>query len=284
VLLSSIQGASVYFVKIKDVPHEFTTIRGVLEDVTDIVLSLKKLVIRMNTDEPRVLRIDVHEKGEVKGAHIMPDPMAEVLNPDMHIATLSEDVDFVVEIGIRKGRGYTTAEENKPAEHEIGLVPVDSAFSPVTKVNFTVENTRVGKLSNYDRLVLDVWTNGAITPEAAIVEASKILRTHLNPFVQYFEIGREIQMDQRKEEEARKRAQYLKELKQKLDLPLSELDLSVRASNCLKGQSIQTIGELVRRAESDLLKLKNFGKTSLKEVKKKLGDMGMSPSGKELVI
>mgnify|MGYP001591672930 CR=1 FL=1 len=276
VLLSSIEGAAVTSVKIKGVSHEFTAIPGVYEDVTDIVLNIKKLVVRLHTDEPKKLRIQVREKGEVKAAHIQTDPACEIVNPDLHIATLTEDVEFDVEMEARRGRGYVTAEENEGPEQELGKVSVDSIFSPVRRVKYRVENTRVGKLTNYDKLIIEVWTNGTIRAEGALVEASKILRKHLNPFVQYFELGRELQLNEKKEEEARKREKYLEELRQKLGLGVSELDLSVRASNCLQLENIQTIGELVTRSENDLLKVRNFGKTSLKEVKKKLSDLGLA--------
>ena len=276
VLLSSIEGAAVTSVKIKGVSHEFSTIKGVVEDVTDIILSLKKLVVKLENEGPRTLRIEKHEKGEVRASDIAADPQVTVVNPDMHIATLTEDVDFVVELEVRKGRHYVTSDENEKEDKEVGVVSVDSIFSPVRRVKYRVENTRVGKLTNYDKLVLDIWTNGTVSPELALVEASKILRKHLNPFVQYFELGRELQMNEKKEEEARKREKYMEELKQKLQMSVSELDLSVRASNCLTSENIQTIGELVVRSEPDLLKVRNFGKTSLKEVKKKLSDMGLS--------
>lgn len=276
VLLSSIEGASVTSVKIKGVSHEFSTMKGVVEDVTDIILSIKKLVVKLETDGPRTLRIEKHEKGEVRASDISADPQVTVVNPELHIATLTEDVDFVVELEVRKGRSYVTSDENEKEDREVGTISVDSIFSPVRRVKYRVENTRVGKLTNYDKLVLDIWTNGTVSPELALVEASKILRKHLNAFVQYFELGRELQMNEKKEEEARKREKYMEELKQKLQMGVSELDLSVRASNCLTSENIQTIGELVVRSEAELLKVRNFGKTSLKEVKKKLSDMGLS--------
>ncbi|MBI5366730.1 MAG: DNA-directed RNA polymerase subunit alpha [Planctomycetes bacterium] len=276
VLLSSIEGSAVTWVKFKGVAHEFTTIPGVYEDVTDIVLALKKLVVRVNVDEPRRLKIDVSEKGEVKAAHIIPDGAVEIINPDLHIATLSQDTEFCIEMEVKKGRGYVTADENEREDQELGVIPVDSIFSPVRRVRYRVENTRVGKLTNYDKLVMDIWTNGTISPEMAMVESSKILRKHLNPFVQYFELGKELQLNEKKEEEARKREKYLEELKTKLSMPVSELDLSVRASNCLVLENIKTIGEFVQKSEADLLKVRNFGKTSLKEVKKKLSDIGLS--------
>lgn len=275
-LLSSIEGAAITSVKIKGVSHEFASLPGVVEDVTDIILSIKRIVLRVNSDGPRTLRIDVHRKGEVTAGDIIPDAAIEIVNPEMHICTLSEERDFVAEMEVRRGRGYVTSAENEKAEPEIDRIPIDSAFSPVRRVKYHVENTRVGKLTNYDRLILEVWTNGTITPEMAIVEASKILRTHLNPFVQYFELGKELQINEKKEEEARKREACLEELKGKLAMNVSELDLSVRASNCLTAESIMTIGELVRRSEPELLKVRNFGKTSLREVKKKLGDLGLA--------
>jgi len=276
VLLSSIEGAAVTSVKFKGVSHEFSTIKGVVEDITDIILSIKKLVVKLETEGPRTLRIEKREKGEVRAADISPDPQVIVVNPDLHIATLTEDVEFAVEMEVRKGRAYVPSDENEKEDRELGVIAVDSIYSPVRRVKYRVENTRVGKLTNYDKLVVDIWTNGTVSPELALVEASKILRKHLNPFVQYFELGRELQMNEKKEEEARKREKYMEELKQKLQMSVSELDLSVRASDCVTSENIQTIGELVVRTEAELLKVRNFGKTSLKEVKKKLADMGLS--------
>lgn len=276
VLLSSIEGAAVTSVKIKNVPHEFTTIPGVVEDVTDIILNIKKLIVTYEGEGARKLRIEVHERGEVKAAHILPAPGVKIINPDLHIATLTDDVDFEVEMEINRGRGYVTAEENEKEEHEIGVIYVDSAFSPVQRVRYSVENTRVGKLTNYDRLILEVWTNGSVHPERALVESSKILRRHLNPFVQYFELGREMQLNERREEELRKRERYLEELRQKLSMNITELDLSVRAVNCLSAEGIQTVAHLVSRTEQELLGVKNFGKTSLREVKRKLQEMGLT--------
>ncbi|MDQ7779506.1 MAG: DNA-directed RNA polymerase subunit alpha, partial [Planctomycetota bacterium] len=270
VLLSSIEGAAVTSVKIENTPHEFTTIPGVVEDVTDIMLNVKRLIVTLEGEGIRKLRIEVHEKGEVKAGHILATAGVKVLNPDLHIATLSDDVDFLMEMEVRRGRGYVTAEENEKEEHEIGVVYLDSGFSPVQRVRYSVENTRVGKLTNYDKLILEVWTNGTVHPERALVESSKILRRHLNPLVQYYELGREMQLNERREEELRKRERYLEELRQKLSMNITELDLSVRAVNCLSAEGIQTIAHLVSRTEQELLAVKNFGKTSLKEVKRKL--------------
>ena len=276
ILLSSIEGSGVTSALIQGVDHEFSTMEGVREDLTDIILNIKQLQVRLNSDEPKKLTLSVKKKGVVKAADITPDSTVEIMNPDLTLATLVDEREFVVELTVKKGRGYVTAEEHQQGEQEIGLIQIDTIFSPVVKVNYNVENTRVGKLTNYDKLIIDIWTNGVITPEMALVEASKIYRRHINPFVQYFELGRELQIDEKKEEEQRKREEYASALKNKMALPVSELDLSVRASNCLLTENIRTIGELVTRTEADLLKVKNFGKTSFKEVKKKLIDMGLS--------
>lgn len=276
VLLSSIEGAAVTSIRIKDVPHEFTTIEGVYEDVTNIILNIKRLVVRLNSDEPKKLSIEVTKKGPVTAADIKPEPTVEIINPELHLVTLVDEREFAAELTIKKGRGYVTAEENAPEEHEIGVIPIDSVFSPITRVNYKIENTRVGRLTDYDRLILEIWTNGTLTPEMALVEAAKIYRKHINPLVQYLEIGRELQIDEKKEEDQRKKEEHLMVLKKKLAMSVDELDLSVRSSNCLATMKIQTIGELVVRNETDLGKIRNFGKTSLKEVKKKLAEMGLS--------
>lgn len=274
VLYSSIEGAAVTHVKIKGAPHEFSTLSGVVEDVTDIVLNLKQLVVRLNEKGPFTLVVDASKKGPVKAGHITPAANVEVVNPDQPLATLAEDTPFYAELTVRLGRRYVTAEEHG-RNGEVGMIPIDSTFSPVTRVAYHVENTRVGKQTDYERLVLDIWTNGSVTPDEALVEAAKILRKHINPFVMYFELGRELQVNEQREEELRKREKYLEELKQKLSMSISELDLSVRSANCLSSEHIETIGELVQRNEADLLKVRNFGKTSLREVKKKLADLGL---------
>jgi len=276
VLYSSIEGTAVTAVKMKGVPHEFTTIEGVVEDVTDIVLNLKQLVVKIADEGKKSLKLDVSKKGPVKAGMMTPQAGVEIINPDLHICTLAEDVELSAEITVSKGRRYVTAEEHSKDQVEIGMVPVDSSFSPVKRVRYKVENTRVGKLTNYERLVLEVWTNGTVSPEEAVTEASKILRKHLNPFVQYFELGRELQVNEKKEEELRKKESEKEELRQKLSMSISELDLSVRSANCLASERIETIGELVSRSETELLKVRNFGKTSLREVKKKLSDMTLT--------
>lgn len=278
VLLSSLEGSAVTSVKFKGVKHEFSTVPGVVEDVTDIILNIKSLTIKLHDDHPRKIRIEARKKGEIKAKDIITDGGAEIINPDLHIATLSEDADFLVEMEVKKGRGYVTAEENEPEEPEIGLIAVDSVFSPVRKVKYYTEDTRVGRRTNYDRLIMEIWTNGVITPEMAMVEAAKVLRKHLNPFVQYFEIGRELPRAEAKPalEVAEVGKEVSGELYAKLERPVSELDLSVRASNCLEAANIRTIGELAALTEEEVLGIRNFGKTTLKEVKKKLSQLGLS--------
>ncbi len=276
VLYSSIEGSAVLSLKVKGVSHEFTTIEGVVEDVTDIVLNLKQLVVKVDGDGKKTLRIEATKKGPVKAGQLQVEAGVEILNPDMVLLTLAEDRELSATIEVARGRRYTTSEEHAKELHEEGVIPIDSSFSPVRRVRCRVENTRVGKLTNYERLVLEVWTNGAVTPDEAVVEASKILRKHLNPFVQYFDLGRELQINERKEEEMRKKEKEKEELRQKLSMSISELDLSVRSANCLASEHIETIGELVGRSEADLLKVRNFGKTSLREVKKKLSDLELT--------
>jgi len=276
VLYSSIEGTAVTGVKVKGVAHEFSTIEGIVEDVTDIVLNLKQLVVKIAEPGQKVLTIAADKKGVVKAGAIKAEAGVEIINTDLHICTLAEDTDFAAEITVSKGRRYVTSEEHSKDVAEIGVIPVDSSFSPIKRVRHKVENTRVGKLTNYERLILEIWTNGTISPEEALTEASKILRKHLNPFVQYFELGRELQINEKKEEEQRKKESEKEELRQKLSMSISELDLSVRSANCLASERIETIGELVARSEAELLKVRNFGKTSLREVKKKLSDMGLN--------
>lgn len=293
VLLGSLEGAAVTHLKFEGVQHEFTTIPGVFEDVTDIVLNSKQLLVKLSGADAATLRIDVKRAGPITAKDIEHDHTVEIVNPDLHIATLTEEGHFRCELQVKRGRGYRTAEENAPGpEQEIGVIPVASFFSPVRRVKYKTEYTRVGQLTNYDKLILEVWTNGTVTPEMALVEASKILRKHLNPFINYFDVGRELS-DASAEmglgEEAPRMtaagtteggaAAPTREAKvnaeaayHQLTLPLSELDLSVRALNCLEGENIQTIGDLCRRTPDDLMKLRNFGRTTLKEIEKKLED------------
>ncbi|MGQ3685035.1 MAG: DNA-directed RNA polymerase subunit alpha [Candidatus Loosdrechtia sp.] len=276
ILLSSLEGSAVVSVKINNIGHEFTHVPGVVEDITDIILNIKGLVVKLHTDQPRVIRLETSRKGVVKASDIIADSSVEIVNGDLHIATISEDVDFNLEMHIQRGRGYVTAEEHETEDQEIGLIAVDSIFSPVRNVRCSVEETRVGRRTNYDRLILEIWTNGVTTPEIAIVEASKILRKHLNPFVQYFEIGRELQQVEKRMGIEQMPEISEEELNRKLNMPISELDLSVRASNCLETANIVTVMDLLSKTEDQLLEIKNFGKTTLKEVKKKLVQLNLS--------
>jgi len=277
ILLSSLEGSAVTGIRMEGVLHEFSSIDGVMEDVTDIILNIKQLVLRLEGDEPRTISIDVSKKGSVTAADIQTDPNVEVVNTDLAIATLTADVPFKMEMTVAKGRGYVTAEENAVGEHEIGFVPVDSIFSPVTRVRYVTEDTRVGQKMNYDRLVLEIWTNATISPEMALVEAAKILRKHLSPFIEYFQPGEEVSAEIVEEAvEAPVAEEYLSELERKLAMPISSLELSGRATNCLEEGNIFTVGQLVRMSEEQLLEVPNFGKTSLREAKRRLADLGLT--------
>ncbi len=275
VLLSSIEGAAVSSARISGAAHEFMSIPGVLEDVTDIILNIKGLVVWSEAEERKIIRVSRNTKGEVRAGDIESDPAVEVINEDHVIATLTDDVDFNIEMVVRTGRGYVTAEENLQKEHEIGLIPVDSTFSPVIRVRYRTEDTRVGQRTNYDRLILEVWTNGTIAPEDAVVEASKILRKHLNPFVHYRQLG-DAMVETAAAAVPQSAQQMDSELEQLLKRSVSDLDLSVRASNCLEAARIQTVGEIVEKTEAELLRLRSFGKTSLREVRRKLADWRLS--------
>lgn len=279
VLLSSLEGVAVTSVKIEGAQHEFSTLEGVYEEVTDIILNIKQLLVRMTSDEPKKISIDVRRKGPVTAADIVHDHTIEVVNKDQIIATLTEEVSFRCELEVQKGRGYSTAEENAFDETEIGVIPIASFFSPVKRVQYRTENTRVGQLTNYDKLILDVWTDGTITPEMALVEAGKILRKHLNPFVHYYDLGRELLPDTEDmlddEETISVPVLTQEDLSEKLQRSVTELDLSIRAANCLESEDIHSIGDLCGRSEDELLKLRNFGKTTLKEIRKKLTEIGL---------
>ncbi|MHC4249124.1 MAG: DNA-directed RNA polymerase subunit alpha [Planctomycetota bacterium] len=278
VLLSSLKGAAVTWVKIDGVSHEFTAIEGVREDVTEIVLNLKRLLVKLDADEEQRLVIEKSGAGPVLASDIKVNEKVEIVNPDLQICEITGSATFNAELGVGRGRGYHAAEDIG-SEHELdlGTIPIDAAFSPVRRVRYSTENARVGQRTDYDRLTIEVWTDGTISPEDALAEAGMILRKHLNPFVKYFELGKEIPQAEivraqiETPEEARRR-----ELREKLGQSVSILDPSVRAANCLEVEGIKTIGELVSRAEPDMLKIKNFGKTSLRELKKKLADMNLS--------
>jgi DNA-directed RNA polymerase subunit alpha len=277
ILLSSIEGSAVTSVRIDGVKHEFSTIPGVVEDTTDIILNIKNLVVQLHSDKPGKIRIETKKKGEIKARDIITDDGVEIVNGDLHIVTISENTSFNVEMEVRKGRGYKTAEENEVESHDIDVIPIDAVFSPVRKVKIRTEETRVGRRTNYDKLIIEIWTSGIISPEMALVEAAKIFRKHLNPFIHYFELGRELpQTSEKLLEKANKEEDSADEINQKLATSVSELDLSVRASNCLAVTNIKTLGDLVTKREDELLELKNFGKTTLVEIKKKLSQLGLS--------
>ncbi|MCH8165415.1 MAG: DNA-directed RNA polymerase subunit alpha [Planctomycetes bacterium] len=273
ILLSSIQGAAVVSAKIERVEHEFSTLPGVLEDVVDIILNLKGLVVSLDSDEPKTMRLAATGPGEVTADLIEADTAVTIHNPDHIIATLAEEVDFEAEMRVAKGRGYQPASEQyaQGEEQVIGEIAIDAVFSPVQRVRYRVEDTRVGQRTNFDRMIMDIWTDGTLSPETTLVEAAKILRKHLNPFVQYFELGVE-----QVSAEASAAASVDEELVRKLIMSISELNLSVRAGNCLETADIRTIRELVQKDEGDLLAVRSFGKTSLREVKRKLEELGLS--------
>ncbi|WP_027718569.1 DNA-directed RNA polymerase subunit alpha [Desulfovirgula thermocuniculi] len=267
VLLSSLPGAAVTSVKIDGVLHEFSTIPGVREDVTEIILNLKGLCLKLHTDEEKVLRIEATGEREVKAGDIIHDQDVEILNPDLHIATLADNGRLFMEMTVAKGRGYVPAERNKKGDHVIGVIPVDSVFTPVRKVNYTVENTRVGQRTDYDKLTLEVWTNGSIRPDEAVSLSAKILSEHLRLFIGLTESVKDVEIMVEKEEEVKNKI---------LEMPIEELDLSVRSYNCLKRAGINTVEELLQRTEEDMMKVRNLGKKSLEEVISKLSKLGLS--------
>lgn len=270
ILLSSLEGSAVTQIKVHNAQHEFTTIEGVLEDVTDIVLNIKSLVVKNHSDSTKVLRVERKTAGEVRASDIETDESVEIINKDLLIATLTSDVPFVVEMVVENGRGYVSATEQAEQVHEIGIIPIDAVFSPVTRVRYDVEETRVGQKTNYDKLTIEIWTDGSIGPEMAIVESAKILRKHLTPFVQYTHLGPQIHAAARGGQPVGDTA-----LESKLNMPLADLNLSVRASNCLESENIMTVRDLVIRTEDQLLEVRNFGETTLAEVQQKLRDLNL---------
>jgi DNA-directed RNA polymerase subunit alpha len=270
VLLSSLRGAAISGVKFEGVQHQFQTMPGVVEDVTDICLNLKKVLVKLHTDGAKMMRLDVQRKGEVTAGDLQHDADIEIANPDLHIATVSEGGKMVAELEVRPGRGYKVAEEF--IKEDIGFIPLDCIFSPVVKVKPLVENCRVGQVTNYDRLTLEVQTNGTVDPEMALVEAARIYRKHLDPFVQYFELGPPIE-DAASQLAAQKELEHKTELERKLARSVDELDLSVRSANCLASQKIEALRDLVTKSDADLLALRNFGQTSLNEIRAKLIDL-----------
>ncbi|HRX86772.1 MAG TPA: DNA-directed RNA polymerase subunit alpha [Phycisphaerae bacterium] len=275
ILLSSLNGAAVYAVKIANAPHEYSTLPGVLEDVADIILNIKSLVVQMEGegDETRILKIARSGAGEITAGDLECETGVTVVNPDLKLVTVTEDVNFEMELRAKRGRGYATAEDNSGPEQEVGVIPIDSIFSPVTRVRYRTEDTRVGQRTNYDRLVLEIWTRGSVEPVDAVVEAGKILRKHLNPFVLYRDAGSSMVSTLPAQGEDLPSGN--EEINSLLNRSVADLQLSVRAANCLESARLRTIGELVSKTESDLLRVRSFGKTSLHEVKRKLSELGL---------
>lgn len=275
ILLSSLEGSAITKLKIQGVQHEFSTIPGMVEDITDLVLNLKLLIVKNHSEHPKVIRIDREKRGVVTAADIIHDESVEIITPDHILCTLTDDVPFRVEMTIENGRGYKTAAEGHTDDLEVGAIPIDAMFSPVRRVEYLVENTRVGQRTNYDKLILRIWTTGVLGPEMALVEAAKILRKHLNPFVQYYEPGPGLPADGVAADGLHGAQVFDAELERKLNMSLAELELSVRATNCLESENINTVRDLVTRGEEQLLEVRNFGETTLKEVKAKLEEIGL---------
>jgi len=270
VLLSSLMGSAVTQIKIRGAQHEFSTIPGVLEDVTDIVLNVKSLVVKNYSDSTRVITVEKNETGVITGGDIQTDADVQVINRDHVLATLTDNVPFMMEMVVENGRGYIPSTEHSAADHEIGIIPIDAVYSPVVRVRYDIEETRVGQKTNYDKLTLEIWTNGSINPEMALVESAKILRKHLNPFVQYNELGPRITAPPRSVGGAIDAI-----LESQLNMSLAELKLSVRAMNCLESENINTVRDLVQKTDDQLLEVRNFGETTLNEVREKLKELGL---------
>ncbi|MDE5832954.1 MAG: DNA-directed RNA polymerase subunit alpha [Desulfovibrio sp.] len=273
VLLSSLQGAAFVSVKIAGVPAEFSTLHGVLEDVTDIILNLKQVRMRMDTDEPQRLTLKADSKGEVTAGHITTNQHVEILNPELHIATITEDAPLEMELEVRMGKGYVPHEDHTDLDdNEVNLIKMDSSFSPVRRVAYTVEDARVGQMTNYDKLILEVWTDGSITPDEAVAYSAKIIKDQISVFINF---------DERVSGDIHSGANDNGKLNEALFKSIDDLELSVRATNCLRSANISTVGELVQRTEADMLKTKNFGRKSLDEIKSVLLDMGLDFGMKE---
>ncbi|MBU2499077.1 MAG: DNA-directed RNA polymerase subunit alpha [Proteobacteria bacterium] len=267
ILLSSLQGAAIVSVKFDNVVHEFSTIQGVIEDVTDMILNLKEVKLKLVDVEEAVIHLSRKGEGEVKAGDIETNGLVEILNPGQHIATLNKEAILKMEMLIRMGKGYVSTEEVKQPDQPIGLIPIDAIFSPIKKVNYVVTNARVGQITDYDKLTLEIWTDGSVTPEDGVAYAAKILKEQMAPFINFEEEPEPEKVDEEEEEER---------TNQNLFRPVSELELSVRSANCLKNANITLIGELVQKTEAEMLKTKNFGRKSLNEIKGILEEMGLS--------
>lgn len=268
VLLSSLQGAAITSVKVDGVLHEFSTIPGVVEDITEIVLNLKEVRIRLDGNSPKKVAIGARGRGELKAGDLQTDDDFKILNPEHHVATLAEDADLRMELTIGTGRGYVPAEQNKRPDQPIGTIPIDSIFTPITKVNYRVEDVRVGQRTDYDKLILEVWTDGSIAPDDAVAFAAKIIKDHLMLFINFEEEPMEVETEEVDEEVLR--------IRNLLEMSVDELELSVRASNCLRAAKIKTLGDLVQKTEADMLKYRNFGRKSLSELDSILRELGLS--------
>jgi len=270
VLLSSLEGAAITSVKMDGAMHEFTTVEGVVEDVTDIVLNLKKIKFKAHSREPQALLLSVNKEGEVVAGDIQLNQNIELVNPKQLICTLDKKKKFEMEMEIKVGRGFLPAEENKKTEQSIGVIPIDSIFSPVSRVRYAVENARVGQRTDYDRLILEIWTDGRISPDDALTQASAILQHHLDVFVGYDKNAVEFEEAETKQDDEKAR------LKKLLNMSVNEIELSVRAANCLNNANITTVGQLAMKTEQEMLKYRNFGKKSLNEIKEKLAALGLT--------
>ena len=271
ILLSSLPGAAITSIRIDGVLHEFSTIPGVRDDVTNIILNLKSLCFKMLSDEPKVLRIDVEGEREVTAADIIPDADIEILNPELHIATLNKEGSLHMEMTVERGRGYVSADKNKKPDHVIGIIPIDSIFSPVLRVNYTVSDTRVGNATDYDKLVLEIWTDGSIRPEEAVSKAASILISHLKLFQNMAGLTEEEEMADGAFTEAEEN-----DTAKVMEMTIEDLDLSVRSYNCLKRANINTVANLTAKTEEEMMKVRNLGRKSLEEVKKKLQELELS--------
>lgn len=271
ILLSSLQGAAVTSVRIEGVLHEFSTVPGVREDVTNIILNLKSLCLKMHCEEPKVIRVDVNGEKDVTAADIITDPDVEVLNPDLHLATVDASGTLKMELTVERGRGYVPSDKNKKPDHVIGIIPIDSIFSPIQRVNYTVTDTRVGNVTDYDKLTLEVWTDGSIRPEEAVSKAAGIMVAHLRLFQNMAGVPQDDE-----EAEGTFTEPVESGVSKTLEMTIEDLDLSVRSYNCLKRAGINTVAELAQKSEEDMMKVRNLGRKSLEEVKKKLEELGLT--------
>ncbi|MFC4765920.1 DNA-directed RNA polymerase subunit alpha [Effusibacillus consociatus] len=267
ILLSSLPGAAATSVKIEGVLHEFSTVPGVVEDTTEIILNIKRLSLKIHSDEEKTLVIEAEGPKTITAADIQADSDVEVLNPDLHIATLADGAKFYMEIKANRGRGYVPADRNKREDLEIGVIPIDSIFTPISRVNYSVENTRVGQVTNYDKLTLELWADGSIRPDEAVSLAAKILTEHLMLFVGLTDKVKDTEIMVEKEDDKKEKV---------LEMTIEELDLSVRSYNCLKRAGINTVQELCAKTEEEMMKVRNLGRKSLEEVQEKLAELGLS--------